>query len=178
MPGAADNASGVAAVLELAARWSDHPADGVELVVLLSSCEETGMLGAAAWCDRHEVDLVRLPTCFLNVDGVGFGPPRFLGVEVPMAGWPVRYPAEKVALAAAAAAAGGWADAGPHAMPGPTDGLAFLSRGVAGVTVVGFRGRGSLPHYHQPSDTADHTDLDAAWAGTEFAWAVLRHLTG
>lgn len=176
VPGASDNASGVAAVLALAERWAADPSGEVELVVLLTGCEETGLLGAAAWCDRRRDDLARVPTVFLNVDGLGFGPPRFLGCEVPMAGWPVRYPAALVRAASEVAAAGGWTDAGPHAVAGPTDGLAFLARGVSGVTVVGFRGPGVMEHYHQPGDTAEHTDFDAAWDGVNFAWAVLRRL--
>ena len=176
VPGASDNASGVAAVLALAERWAADPVPGVELTVLLTGCEETGLLGAAAWCDQHADDFVRVPTRFLNVDSLGFGSPRFLGCEVPMAGWPVRYPADLLRAAGEVAAAGGWADAGPHAVPGPTDGLAFLARGIPGLTVVGFRGPGVMEYYHQPADTPDHTDFDAAWDGVHFAWAVLRRL--
>lgn len=176
VPGASDNASGVAAVLEVVERWLADPVDGVELVVLLSGCEETGLFGAAAWCDRHRGELAAVPTAFLNVDSVGFGPPRFLGCEVPMAGWPVRFPPGMIRLAGEVATAGGWADPGPHAVPGPTDGLAFLARCVPGVTVVGFRGPGVMEYYHQPGDTPEHTDFAAAWDGANFAWAVLRRL--
>jgi hypothetical protein len=156
VPGASDNATGVAAVLEVARRWLlAEPAEGVELVVLLSGCEETGLLGAAAWCDRHRDEIANVPTRFLNIDSVGFGPPRFLGRDTPMAGWPLRYPRTMVEVARRAAGDGEWRDAGPHALPGPTDGLAFLARGVPGVTVVGFRGPGIMEYYHQPSDTVE-----------------------
>jgi Peptidase family M28 len=176
VPGSSDNASGVAAVLALAGRWLAEPVPGVELVVLLTSCEETGMLGAAAWCDRHAGEWQQVPTYFLNVDSVGFGPPRFLGCEVPMAGWPVRYPADLVRAAAETATSAGRTDAGPHAVAGPTDGLAFLVRRVPGLTVVGFRGPGVMEYYHQPGDTPEHTDFDAAWDGVGFAWELLWRL--
>ena len=176
VPGASDNGTGVAAVLALAERWMADPVSGTELVVLLTGCEETGLLGATAWCARHRNELRQRPTTFLNVDSLGFGPPRFLGCEVPMAGWPVRHPPAMRRLAGEAAAAGGFADAGPHAVAGPTDGLAFLAHGVPGVTVVGFRGRGVMEYYHQPGDTVEHTDFAAAWDGVRLAWAVLRRL--
>ena len=93
-----------------------------------------------------------------------------------MAGWPVRHSKELRELAAAVAAKQGRRDAGPHAVPGPTDGLIFRMRGIPGLTVVGFRGPGVMEYYHQPGDTAEHTDFAAAWDGVEFAWGILRRL--
>ncbi len=173
VPGAADNASGSAAVLTLGEAWLRNPVAGVELVLLLTGCEEVGMLGAAAWADRHRAEIRALPTLFLNVDSLCFGPPRFLGWEVPVVGWPVACPAEVIAAVETVAAEQGLANAGPHSLPGPTDGLAFLKRGVAGVTVVGFQDRGRLPNYHRMLDTSDTRDYGAACAGGEFAWELL-----
>jgi hypothetical protein len=176
VPGAADNASGAAAVLALGEAWHRDPVAGVELVLLLTGCEETGLLGAAAWADRHRAEVRAVPTVFLNIDCVGMGPPRFLGWEVPVVGRPVAYPPAILATARAVAAEQGLVDAGPHSVPGPTDGLAFLKRGLPGVTVAGFRGRGHFPNYHRMSDTADAVDYEAACTGVEFAWALLRRL--
>lgn len=175
VPGAADNASGVAAVLELAERWIDHPQDGVELIVLFPGCEESGMLGAAAWGDRHADELRRAGTVFLNIDGIGFGPPRFLGVEVPLVGLPIHGPRDVLEECARAAAHLNLSDAGPHALP-TTDGLAFLARGIAGVTIVGFRAGGVLPHYHTFQDITDNLDFNSARKAVEFAWAVVCRL--
>jgi hypothetical protein len=178
VPGAADNASGVAAVLAIAESWltGPRPAVDVELVVLLSGCEECGLLGTAAWADRHRAELRALPTVFLNVDGIGFGPPRFLGAEVPAGGVPLSVPSWVLKECAAVALEQGLIDAGPHALPGPTDGLAFLARGVPGVSVVGFRDGFVLPHYHTMRDTSENMDFAAAQAGTRFAQAILRRL--
>jgi hypothetical protein len=33
-----------------------------------------------------------------------------------------------------------------------------------------------MEYYHQPGDTVEHTDFEAAWEGVRFAWAVLRRL--
>lgn len=134
------------------------------------------MLGAAAWADRHRAEVRALPTAFMNVDGVGFGPPRFLGTEVPAAGVPLRAPRWVLEQCAAVAVEQGLTEAGPHALPGPTDGLAFLARGVPGVTVVGFRDGHVLPHYHTMRDTSDNMDFVAGLAGTRFARAILWRL--
>ena len=174
VPGAADNASGVAAALELADRWKRAPGvEDVELVVLLPGCEESGMLGAAAWADRHRQELRDIPSVFLNIDSIGFGPPRFLGAEVPVAGLPIKTPNDIIATCRQAAAERGLTHGGPHALPGPTDGLAFLARRIAGATIVGFHEGGVLPHYHTMKDTFANMDFQAAREGVEFGWAVL-----
>jgi hypothetical protein len=176
VPGGGDNASGTAAVLALGEAWRREPVAGVELVLLLTGCEETVVLGAAAWVDNHRAEIHAVPTLFLNLDSLGYGPPRFLGWEVPIVGWPVAYPRTILETAKAVAAVQGLADAGPHSLPGLTDGMVFLKRGVPGLTIVGFQRRGYLPNYHRMSDTADAVDYGAAGAGVEFACALLRKL--
>lgn len=177
VPGAADNASGVAAALQLAEDWVAAPAaDDVELVVLLTGCEESGLLGAAAWADRHRAELRALPTAVLNIDCVGMGPPRFLGAEVPAAGYALRVPPDLRRACQSVAAELGLAGAGPHAAPGPTDSLAFLARGIPAVTIAGWLDGPRMPHYHTPQDTLAHMNLPAAVAGRRFASAVLERL--
>jgi hypothetical protein len=136
VPGAADNASGAAAVLSLAEDWLGRPETGVELVLLLTGCEETGALGVAAWADRHRVEIDARPTAFLNLDGLGFGPPHLLGREVPLAGPPRRHPPGLVARCRRANADGGRDLPEALTLPGFTDGLAFLARGLPDVTLV------------------------------------------
>jgi acetylornithine deacetylase/succinyl-diaminopimelate desuccinylase-like protein len=71
VPGANDNASGVAGVLELVRRLAADPLPGVEVLVAGVGCEESGMDGMRAWLDAHgeEVDLV------LGLDTIGSGTP-------------------------------------------------------------------------------------------------------
>lgn len=173
VPGAVDNASGVAAVLELADAWvASPPADDVELVVLLTGCEESVLLGAAAWADRHREELERLPTVFLNLDSMAFGPPRFLGAEVPALGLPLRSDAQLIELCIHVAKELDLHDAGPHALPGPTDAFAFLTRGMRGISIVSFQPGGVLPRYHTLADTVSNMDCAAAHASVEFARQV------
>lgn len=173
VPGAVDNASGVAAVLELADAWvASPPADDVELIVLLTGCEESILLGAAAWADRHREEVERLPTVFLNFDSMAFGPPRFLGAEVPAAGLPLRCDARLIQLCVSVAKELDLHDAGPHALPGPTDTFAFLARGMRGISIVSFQPGGVLPRYHTMADTVSNMDFAAAHATVEFARLV------
>jgi hypothetical protein len=110
---------------------------------------------------------------FLNLDGLGFGPPHYLLAEVPVVGLPRRFDGRMLALAETVAGRLGEPATG-IALPGPTDGLALLSRGFRGLTVVGCQATGRLPFWHQPGDTPDHVDFRHAQEGVEFAWLLLR----
>ena len=109
----------------------------------------------------------------LNLDGLGFGPPHYLLAEVPVVGLPSRFDRRMLALAETVAGRLENPATG-IALPGPTDGLAFLTRGFRGLTVVGCQPTGRLPFWHQPGDTPDHVDFPNAEAGVEFAWRLLR----
>lgn len=174
VPGAGDNASGAAAALAIAEAWRDQPCDaGIEMVVLLPSCEESGLLGASAWVERHRAALQATPTIFINFDNLGVGPTRFLDVDTPLFGRPIPYPPAMVSMAAEISRELGLKDNRPDAMPGPTDGLAFLINRLPGMTIVSFQTHGYMPWYHLPGDTADHLDFDLAWQGVEFGWRFL-----
>jgi len=176
VPGASDNATGTAAAMELAETWRRRPVPGVELVVLLTGCEETGCLGSTAWAQAHLDELRATPTAFLNLDTFGYGSPRFLGVEHALSGLPVRYPAEVVALCDEVAQDRGLTDAGPRTLPVATDGLPFLARGIPGASVLCFEDHGYMPNYHQLSDTADNLDFGVAWEAIEYCRALLLRL--
>lgn len=176
VPGAADNASGTAAVMALAEAWRDDPVDDVEVVAACLGCEEVGLLGSQAWIRAHRAALREVPTWFINIDTIAYGRARFLGGEYALVGAPARYDPGVVAHAADAAAELGLVNAGPKILPVATDGLAFALRGVPGVTIISFDDDGHMPNYHQLGDTAENMDFDVAWDGTRLAWGVLRRL--
>jgi len=176
VPGANDNASGTAAVLELAERWRRGPVPGVELRLVLTGCEESGLDGAAAWCRAHAELVASGRAVFLNVDSLGYGAPRFVGREHSLAGRPQRYPPALLAVCDRVAAEQGLEDAGPHVLPTYSDGLALLVHGLPGATVLAFEDGVHLPNYHLPTDTADRMDFAVAWLGVEYAWALLQAL--
>src|SRR5437868_3305252 len=68
VPGANDNASGAAVAAQLAAEVAAHPLQHTEVRVLVTSCEESGLLGAQAFAREHAAD-ARHAT-FLNFDTV------------------------------------------------------------------------------------------------------------
>src|SRR5207249_1457939 len=59
VPGASDNASGVAAVLEVAERLERHPTENVDVWVVFTGAKEGFMLGMQAWLKEHAEELHR-----------------------------------------------------------------------------------------------------------------------
>ena len=171
MPGALDNASGVAAVMALVHRFVKEPIPGVGLEILLTGCEESGLLGAAAWADAHKSQ--RSEVTFINLDCVGVKPIRYFSQESPVIGPSVPYPKGLVARAQAVASTLA-SKPQPISLPGPTDGLAFLARGFSGITILGLTADGRMPNYHQMTDVPEHVDHAAIGEAVEFAWEFMR----
>ncbi|MCC7358087.1 MAG: M20/M25/M40 family metallo-hydrolase [Anaerolineales bacterium] len=72
-PGADDNGSGVAVVLELANKLKQHSTTGVDLAVAFWAAEETGLWGSEAFVEKYQHRLDREKTLIINVDTVGRG---------------------------------------------------------------------------------------------------------
>jgi len=68
-PGADDNASGTAAVLELARRFTEHPLKR-SVIVLAFGAEEFGLVGSRVFVDNPPFDLPKIDVV-LNLDMVG-----------------------------------------------------------------------------------------------------------
>lgn len=176
VPGANDNATGTATVLAVAEQSLKNPPEDVELVFLLTGCEESGLLGAAAWAVKHKDDIDAVPTRFINIDGTGYGRPRFVGKEHAISCMPFTYPYDIVSLCSKVADDLELVDAGPKELPVLTDGLALLAHGIPGATITAFDDGGHLPNYHQMTDTSDRMDFDVAWKAAEFTWAVFEKM--
>jgi hypothetical protein len=147
VPGANDNASGVAAVLDLVGRLARDRPDGLEVVALFPGCEESGMGGMAAWVGAQTLDPAR--TLVIGLDTVGSGEPVVLEAEGGL--WPVPYREEEVALGESAGLRrwrlGAW-----------TDPVIARLAGLPAISILSVRS-GGFPNYHLPSDTPDRVDL-------------------
>jgi hypothetical protein len=80
VPGANDNASGVATVLRLADRFGGSLGH-FDVHVLLTGSEEAFALGMRSYLKRHKADLDEERVLFLNVDEVGAGVVRYTSRE-------------------------------------------------------------------------------------------------
>jgi hypothetical protein len=162
--GADDNASGDAAVLEIAETLAKERRHRNVLVALWSG-EELGLLGSAAFAAKPPVPLDQL-AAYLNFDMVGRMQDNKLTVQAAGSS-----PAWAKVLEQANVAAG--FDLVVQDDPyQPTDVATFNSAGVPCLTFF----TGTHTDYHKPSDTADKIDYEDLDRIADFAVAILRRV--
>lgn len=174
VPGANDNASGVGACVALAAEIASRPLRSTRLVVLVTGSEESGVLGARSFLERHDTT----GWLFLNFDGVGA--PAALHYLRREGGTLQSYPADAGLMAVAE----GVAQAHPELGLSGTDRSSGLPYDATPVLAAGGRAitltvqNGSIPNYHWPTDTVDRIDPEvlgrALGAGREMIAAIDR----
>lgn len=156
VPGASDNASGVAVVSELGLELAASPPEHTRVVVLMTGCEEAGVLGAQAFLRSHDTT----GWLFLNVDNVG-GPAtlRYTLREGLATKWDC-----DPALAGIARGIEAEGELGLAAADGPIgltyDATPVLAAGGRGITLVA-GDDGVIPNYHWPTDTPENLDPDS-----------------
>jgi hypothetical protein len=158
VPGASDNATGVAAVIELVDRCLREPLPGTELIALFPGCEESGMGGMAAWLGEQALDPSR--TLVLGLDTLGAGEPAVLAAEGPPRRQ--RYRPEDLEWADRGAARAGMPEPRRFTVGGWTDPVLALMRGLPAISLVSVRD-GGFTNYHLPTDTPDRVD----WGSVE-----------
>ena len=154
VPGASDNASGAAVALQLAAECAAAPLPHTEIDVLVTGCEEAGILGAQAYARRHRLRAGE--TTFVNFDTVGGDVPlTYIMREGTGA---VTRPASPRLVKLLEEIAARRPDLGlmpADTTPGlPTDATPMRARGWEAVTLLA-QGD-TVPHYHWPTDTYEN----------------------
>jgi len=172
VPGANDNASGAAAVVTLAAELAADPLAETRLVVLICGCEESGLLGARAFLDRHDTE----GWLFVNFDGVAA--PATLRY-LPEEGIVRRWAADRALIGVAEGIRIDRPDLGlepvDRALGLTYDATAVLARGGRALTLVAGDG-GRIPNYHQPTDTVANLDPPTLERALEIGREVIRRV--
>ncbi len=161
VPGANDNASGVATVLRLAERYGED-LDHLDVWVLLTGAQEPGALGMIAWLKRHKSELDPQSTIVLNVDEVGDGTVRYATKEGPLTA--PRQHRQLTTLCDQIAeedAEEGRYGARPITARRPGDAYAARVRGMPAITISTAGALDRAPHHHRLTDTRDQIDVQA-----------------
>jgi hypothetical protein len=157
VPGANDNASGVATVLRLAERFGGGSGlQHFDILVLFPGAEEGFLLGMRAWLRRHKKELDRASTVFLNLDTVGHGTVRWQtksGFIFPLAFHP--------ALVELCDELGEEHNARGAPMRVIADAYAARSAGYPAISIGCLNAMDYVPTYHQYTDTTENVDVDA-----------------
>jgi Zn-dependent M28 family amino/carboxypeptidase len=153
VPGANDNASGVATVMRLAQRFGGaNLLQHFELTVLFPGAEEGFLLGMRWFVRRHKKELDPGSTIFLNIDAVGHGTVRWQsksGFVFPLAFHPTLIGLCKEL------------DERGIASRSITDAYAARAGGYPAISIGCTGAMDYVPTYHQHSDTPEHVDPEA-----------------
>lgn len=163
-PGADDNASGTAVILEVAralARVKPRPSRTILFISF--SGEERDLLGSRLYMSRPIVPL-NTTKAMINIDHAGVGNGR---LTVGMTGL------EKSILQEAGQAAGIHDNIDLYGFFPGGDHVPFKEAGVPTITIVS---GGVHPHFHQPTDTADTIDPGILNNVARYALAMTWHL--
>lgn len=175
-PGAMDNASGLAVLVDAARRLpADSALAGAELVFLATGAEEIGLCGALRWIQAHGAECDRGSTAFLNVDSVGVGRGLF-ALDVHGLAPDGRKMAQVVR---AAGAASGVTTRVLAALPGVgVDTMPIAARGFATVTVLGQVLGGASRRIHTERDTPEALGEEGMRDAQRFVHELARQLAG
>jgi hypothetical protein len=174
VPGASDNASGTAVALQLMAECAAAPLPHTEVDLLITSCEESGLLGAQAYARRHRWRAA--PTTFLNFDTVGGDVPLTYIRREGTGALTRAAPESLVALLEEIAARR--PELGLRAAettPGlPTDATPMRARGWDAITLLA-QGE-TIPNYHWPTDRYENVAGQTVQRALETGRELLRAL--
>ena len=163
VPGANDNASGVATVLRLLERYGGE-LDHFDVWAVLAGAEEAQALGMRDWVRRHRRELDRRRTLFVDLDKVGIGTVRYARREGLVL--PLGYDRELFSLCEAIAAEDREAieprfRARPYVARTAGDAVAARTRGLRAISIACLDELDHIPTYHNPGDVPEQID-DAA----------------
>lgn len=166
-PGANDNASGVALLLELAGYFSKHRTPR-SLVFAAFSGEEEGRLGSRDFTEKLSPARFAAINADVNLDTVGtMNGNKLIAIGAESSdSWPGLLSAASLKSGVAAEIAMRDLDS--------SDQVSFIEKGVPAVQL--FTPPGT--DYHQPSDTADKLNMEGIGRAGEFARELVNRLAG
>ena len=167
VPGANDNASGVATVLRLADRYGGR-LEHFDVWVLFPGAEEALLVGMREWMRIHKRELDPERTVFVNVDMAGTGSVRWMEKEGLVLA--MRYHPTLIELCEEIGE--GRAMISRQA----TDALIARSAGFPAITITSRNALDYAPNWHQPTDTPNRIDPDSLEGTYVFCCALLERL--
>lgn len=179
VPGANDNASGVATALSLAEELDSDPPENLDVWLLLTGGEECQMEGMRSFVRSHRKSLDRENTYFIVLDAVGSGTVRYETGE----GLAVTYDLDRrlVQLCDAIAAAdrenGNRFAAKPLRQGFATDALPARIAKLRATAITCLSDGSLLPaNYHRPDDVPKRIDRKALDGAHDFALELVQAL--
>lgn len=174
VPGANDNASGVAVAISVCAELDAAPPSNLAVWLLLSGGEECLYEGMRSFLKAHAEELEATPTYFLNIDSVGSRRLHYEVAEGPVFSIPMDKRLVELAEAVSAATGTG---IGPLRHGFATDALPISLAKHPVITLTAVPEGALVPaRYHQPEDKPGAIEGAALDRAQDFAVALVRAL--
>jgi hypothetical protein len=173
VPGANDNATGVAALLAITAALAERPTRSTR-VVLVSTSEEALCEGMQLFCRRHLGDLPADRTFFLSLDTLGS--PHLLVLRGEGMLGVKDYPPESLALLDSLADELGIWLFPDLRLRNATDGVFPLNAGYQCASMASCTDLKQPSNYHWPTDVAENVDYGTLVDAVRLTYAVIRRL--
>ena len=174
VPGANDNLTGVACLVELARRLREEPVEGVRVLLVSAGSEESFQEGIRAWGRRHFDSLPRERTSFVTIDMVGSPELALIEGEGPV--WMEDYDDGLRELVGDCARAAGVPLRRKLRARTSTDGVIPLRAGYPTVLLASVAPWKAPTNYHWPTDTPDRVDYGTLGHAIRLTEAVVRRL--
>jgi hypothetical protein len=175
VPGAYDNASGVAAVLSAADDLTANPPDNLDVWIVLAGSEESFCEGSRAFVRSRRKEFDRATTAFVNVDSVSSGQVAYEISQGPVISLP--HDPQLIELCATLGESGGAGPEGARPIRHPLldDAMPARVRRMRAITLRTTDPDGNLaPWYHTHDDTPERVDAEALTRATEFLVSLAR----
>jgi hypothetical protein len=178
VPGAYDNASGVAAAISAAEELQADPPSNLDVWLILTGGEECLDEGMRSWVRANRKQLDRDRTAIINVDSVSYGSIYYELSEGAVISHPMDPELIELceALSAATKTEPGLAPARPLRSPVTTDAIAASIRGMRVVTITSLNEGLPPPWYHNHEDTPERVNAASMTRATEFVIGLARLL--
>jgi Zn-dependent M28 family amino/carboxypeptidase len=174
VPGANDNASGVAALLGVAFDLAGSRPASLRVVLLSAGSEETMLEGMEAFLRRHRGELDPARTIVVCLDMLGWDRLLLRESEGVLRRYRTRPEDVDLLLQAARAATVRVEVAPPSASP--SDGLAARWAGLPTIFLSSAAANGGYPHYHRPSDVPENVVIETVVAARRLCTQLVAEL--
>lgn len=164
-PGANDNASGTATVVEIAAVMASQGKMGANCFILFGG-EEYGLLGSKHYVETLSAEDRQRIKAMLNFDMVGFGSEPWYLIGTPSMQTRASDIARQLGIEAQNRGGAGTGASSDHA--------SFINAGIPSI----FFYRANDPQWHQPGDTADRLSPQLLEEAARMGVALLEALRG
>ena len=173
--GANDNASGVAAMLDLAAKLKNGSFPQFEFWFVSTGSEEVGAIGMDNFLKTYRDDFEKKSTYFINFDNIGKGELHYYLGEGMLNFY--RFSDSLISAAHKAAAKKEFKNITPKKFRvAYTDAIIPASRGYHAMLLLSTNEQHIIPNWHWETDIMDNLDFDLIQKASDFTFELIKNL--